>query len=110
MPAAKGPFDVGGVPIGGVVPPPAATRRGGGRLGRKLRSAGKKANAPVSKRQPSAKSLARWENEGGTPPPRTTPDRGKVVQAAHATKKSATTQSMKKSKPKAGTPKAKARR
>ena len=81
-PAPRGPFDVGGVPLGGLTHPRRSGRRGGGRLGRKIGAAGK-TPAPAKKQEPSPKALARWENEGGSPAPRTTPDRAKNVGAAN---------------------------
>jgi len=84
---------------------------GRGRLGRKLGAAGGKGQAPVSNQRPSAKSLARWENEGGSAAPGTaTSARAKKVEAASATKKSVAMHSAKKEKPKPGTSRVKNRR
>jgi hypothetical protein len=81
-------------------------RRGGGRIGRALKTAGGKPPAPVGKQPPTAKALARWENEGGSPPPRATPGPAKKIQAKHAPKKSAANRSPEKAKPKRGVGKA----
>jgi hypothetical protein len=101
MPMAKGPFEVGGVPVGRVAPPLASKRRGHGRLARKLGAAESKTSASASNQQPSAKSLARWENEGGrtAPPGKTAPDRAKNVDATHAKKKSMHSPTKEKLKP-----------
>lgn len=103
---ARNPFDVGGLPLGGMAHPRASTRRGRGRLGRKLKmgASESKPPAPVGKQQPTAKALARWENEGGRPAPRATSDQPKKTEAIRAPKKSVVTKhSPKKAKPKPGT-------
>ena len=101
--AASGPFDVGGVPLGPLAHPFGSKRRARGRLGRKLKGGAKKTHTPVSTEPPSPKSLARWEGEGGSPPPRTTrSNRTKNAGAARATKKSVTMHSPKKARPKPG--------
>jgi hypothetical protein len=109
--AASGPFDVGGVPLGPLAHPFGSKRRARGRLGRKLKAGVKKTPAPVSTEPPSPKALARWEGEGGSPPPRTTKsDRAKKAGAAPAAKKSAATHSPKKERPKPGASRVKDRR
>jgi len=72
--------------------------------------AGSKPPAPVGKQPPTAKALARWENEGGRPAPRATPEHAKKIEATHAPKKSVAKHSPKKAKPKPGTGTAKGRR
>jgi hypothetical protein len=109
-PAARGPFDLGGVPLGRTTHPPDSTRRGGGRLGGALRMARSKPPTPVGKQPPTAKALARWENEGGRPAPRATPEHAKKIEATQAPKKSVAKHSPKKAKPKPGTGTAKGRR
>ncbi len=98
MASTSGPFDLGGVPLGGMAHPLGSHVRGRGRLGRKLKAGGKKAFSPARKQQPSPISLARWETDGGSPAPRTTSDRAKNIQSTHARKKPAAGQSMKKFK------------
>jgi hypothetical protein len=102
MPVVKGPFDVGGVPLVGMTHPLGSRRRSGGRIGRALQAAASKPPAPVDKQQAAAKALARWENEGGSPPPRATSGPAKTIQAKHAPKKSVAKHSSKKAKPKPG--------
>jgi hypothetical protein len=100
MPAVRGPFDVGGIPLGGMIRPPGSTRGGGGRLARALRAAGRKPPALVGKLQPTARALARWENEGGSAAPSATSDREKKIGAPHAPKKWVAKHSPKQAKPK----------
>jgi hypothetical protein len=71
--------------------------------------AASKPPAPVDKQQAAAKALARWENEGGSPPPRGTSGFAKKIQAKHAPKKSVAKHSPKKAKPKPGIGKTKGR-
>jgi len=105
MPVARGPFDVGGFPLGRIAHPPGSTYRGGGRLGSTMRAAASKPRLPVDKKQPTAKSLARWEGEGGSSTPRTTTsDRAKKAKAAHTSKKPAATNPRRKEQPKPGHP------
>lgn len=97
--AAGAPFDLGGVPPAGKPRPHASSRRGGGRLGRALRAAGKEPPAPTRKRQSAAEALERWEGEGGRKASPAMPARAKAPEAAKATKKSVTKSKRKPVKP-----------
>jgi hypothetical protein len=110
MPAARGPFDLGGVPLAGATHPPGSRRRGGGRLGRALKAAVGKAPAAAGKQQVAAKALARWENEGGRVAPRAASVPAGKVESTGAPKKSAAKRPPQKVKPKPGTSVAKKRR
>jgi hypothetical protein len=92
-PFVRGPFDLGVVPRAGKIHRMGSTRRGGGRIGRALQA---HASEPPA---PTAKALARWENEGGSPAPRPTSDRDRKTKATHAPKKSLVKHSTKKSNP-----------
>ena len=100
LPPARGPFDLGGVPVVGMAHPLGSTRPGRGRLGRAMRAATSKLPAPADKQQAAVKALARWENEGGRPAPRATSKHPTKIKATHPPKKSVAKHSAKKAKPK----------
>ena len=110
MPASRGPFDLGGVPLAVTTHPPGSRRRGSGRLGLALKGAPAKPPAAPGKQQAAEKALARWENEGGRMAPRVTPVPADKVKSTAAPKKSAANYSPKKVSAKPGTPVAKHRR
>jgi hypothetical protein len=104
VPGTKGPFDLGGFPHLRIASLPGSTSRGGGRLRTKVTAPASQPPLPVDKKQPTEKSLSRWEGEGGSPAPRTTAShRAKKTEPAHTGKKAAVINPSKKAKPRAGT-------